>query len=153
MARVYTMKFENVTATAAQDLLAIYTGSSKAIIVHEVVVGQVGVNTAAGLALSMKILSGTLTNGSGGSTGTVVANNPNDTAATVTGRTNDTTQASATTSVVHRAEVMQVVNGYQYLPPREDRFVCPASCIFVVSLDTAPASMAISGTITFEEIP
>lgn len=152
MPRIYTMKFEGVSVGAVQDLLAIYTGT-KTIIVHEVVIGQVTITTAANLALSMKTLSGTITNGTGGSAGTIVPMNASDAAATVTGRTNDTTQASATTTAVHRADVYNIVNAYDFLPPREDRPIVGPSSVFVVSLDTAPTSQTTSATIVFEEIP
>lgn len=151
--RVYTMEFNAVAVAAAQDLLAIYCGASKAIKVHEVVLGQVTATTIGNLGLTLKRLNATVTSGSGGAAGTVVPINPGDAAATVTGRTNDTTQATATTTNVIRGDVVNVLNGYQYLPPPDDRPVIEPSGAFVVSLNTAPASSeTFSGTITFEEL-
>ena len=45
------------------------------------------------------------------------------------------------------------INGYQYLPPEEDRIIVKPSEAFVFSLDTAPgASMVCSGGVVFEEL-
>ena len=151
--RVYTMEFAGVAVSAVQDLLAIYTGASKAIRVHEVVLGQVTATTIGNLAITLKRLLPTVTSGSGGAAGTIVPINPGDAAATVTGRTNDTTQATATTTNIIRGDVVNVLNGYQYLPPPDDRPVVGLSSAFIVSLNTAPGSAeTFSGTITFEEL-
>jgi hypothetical protein len=150
--RVYTMEFSGVAVSAVQDLLAIYTGV-KAIRVHEVVLGQTTATTTGNLGITLKRMNATVTSGSGGAAGVIVPINPGDAAATVTGRTNDTTQATATTDNVLRGDVVNVLNGYQYLPPPDDRPVIEPSGAFVVSLNTAPASSeTFSGTITFEEL-
>jgi len=71
----------------------------------------------------------------------------------VTGRVNDTSQASATTTVIDREDVYNTINNYQYLPPREDRPNVGPSSIFVVSLDTSPTSaQTTNATIVFEEL-
>ncbi len=151
--RVYTMEFSGVAVSAVQDLLAIYTGASKAIKVHEVVLGQVTATTIGNLAITLKRLLPTVTSGSGGTAGTIVPINPGDAAATVTGRTNDTGQATATTTNIIRGDVVNVLNGYQYLPPPDDRPIVGLNEAFVVSLNTAPsAAETFSGTITFEEL-
>lgn len=151
--RVYTMEFSAVAVTAVQDLLAVYCGASKAIKVHEVVLGQATATVIGNLGITLTRLNATVTSGSGGAAGTIVPINPGDAAATVTGRTNDTTQATATTTNVIRGDVVNVLNGYQYLPPPDDRPVVEPSGAFVVSLNTAPASSeTFSGTITFEEL-
>lgn len=151
--RVYTMEFSAVSVAAVQDLLAIYTGATKAIRVHEVVLGQVTATTIGNLGITLKRLLPTVTSGSGGAAGTLVPINPGDAAATVTGRTNDTTQATATSTNIIRSDVVNVLNGYQYLPPPDDRPVIGLSSAFVVSLNTAPGSVeTFSGTITFEEL-
>ena len=152
--RVYTMQFNNVSVSAAQDLLAIYTGAAKAIAIHEVTLGQVTATTVGNLRLTLKRLPPTVTSGSVGAAGVINPVNPGDAAATVTGRTNDTTQATTTgTPAILKGDVVNVLNGYQYLPPPEDRPVIGLSSAFIVSLDSAPGSAeAMSGTITFEEL-
>jgi hypothetical protein len=54
--------------------------------------------------------------------------------------------------VKNRADVFNTINGYQYLPPREDRIIVPPGDVLVVSLETAPSSLAMSGTVAFEEL-
>ncbi len=151
--RVYTMEFSAVAVSAVQDLLALYCGASKAIKVHEVVLGQTTATVIGNLGLTLKRLNATVTSGTGGAVGTIVPINPGDAAATVTGRTNDTTQATATTTNIIRGDVINVLNGYQYLPPPDDRPIVEPSGAFVVSLNTAPsAAETFSGSITFEEL-
>lgn len=152
--RVYSMAFAGVSVSAAQDLLAVYTGPAKAIRIHEVVLGQTTATTIGNLQISLKRLDATVTDGSGGAVATIIAINPGDAAASVTGRTNDTTQATTTgTSQTVRSDVMNVLNGYQYLPPPEDQPIIGLNSAFIVSLDSAPtAAEVFSGTVVFEEL-
>ncbi|HLZ10232.1 MAG TPA: hypothetical protein VKT80_16705, partial [Chloroflexota bacterium] len=64
-----------------------------------------------------------------------------------------TTQATATTSATLHADVMNVVNGYQWIFPPDDRPVIQPSQAAVLSLDTAPGSAeTMSGTIVIGEL-
>jgi len=152
--RVYTMQFNNVAVTAVQDLLAIYPGASMAIKIHEVIVGQITATVLGNLRISLKRLPATVTSGSGGSAGVIQSINPSDAAATSTGRTNDTVQATTSgTSQIMRSDIYNVLNGYIYLPPIEDRIIIKPSQAFIVSLDTAPASSeTMSATLVYEEL-
>ncbi len=153
MSRVYTVNFAGVSVSAVQDLITIFTGA-KAIAVHSVVIGQTTATSVGNLAVSLKRLSATVTPGSGGTSPTPVPVDYNGTAATVTAHANDTTRSTSSgTAVVLVADVFNVVNGYLYLPPAEDRIIVPPSQAFVLSLDTAPGSAeTISATVTFEEL-
>jgi hypothetical protein len=139
--RVYTMTWGNTSVSAVQDLLALYMGSGGAAEVHEFVLGQVTGTTVANLRFSFKRLPSTVTSGSAGSAGTINKARSGDAAATVTGRINDTTQATTSGTAVNlREDVWNVVNGYQYLPAPEDREAANPSEALVVSLDQAPGS-------------
>jgi hypothetical protein len=153
MSRVYTVNFAGVSVSAVQDLITIFTGA-KAIEVHSVVIGQITATSVGNLAVSMKRLPATVTPGSGGSTPTPLPVDYNGTAATVTAHANDTTRTTtAGTPQTLVADVFNVVNGYLYLPPAEDRIIVSPSQAFVLSLDTAPGSAeTISGTVTFAEL-
>jgi len=152
--RVYRAVFQNIAVTAVQDLISLTATAGMVFCVHEVWVGQITQTTVANLNMSLKILPATVTAGSGGAAVTPSAMLRGDAASTVTSRRNDTTQATTSgTAIVARADVINPINGYQYLPPVEDRPVIKLSEAFVVSLDTAPgASMNVSGGIVFEEL-
>src|SRR5579863_2984347 len=92
--RVYTVAFKNVSIAGVQDVVGIYAGSSKALEIHEVRLGQTTITTAAQLRLTLRRLPATVTSGSVGSAVTPIPQNKNDVAATFTARANDTTQAS-----------------------------------------------------------
>ena len=151
--RVYTMGFANVSVSLVQDLLALYTGV-KAIEIHEIVLGQITATVIGNLRVRLVYLPATVTAGSGGSAGVINPSIATDTAATVTERTNDTTQATTSgTAVALQPDVMNVLNGYQHLPFEEDRFIIGPNSGFIVSLDTAPSSAQTwNGTIKFAEL-
>jgi hypothetical protein len=153
--RIYTMGFNNVTLSAAQDLLALYAGSTKIFAVLSVNLGQVTGTSVANQRIRIRYLPTTVTSGSGGSAGTIKPIVPGDAAATVTGRINDTTQATTSgTAVDYWDDQWNTINGMLFVPPIPSRpFVCGLSGAIVVSLDTAPASLVSSGSITFEELP
>ena len=152
--RVYTMSFKNISVSAAQDLLALYAGYSGAFEVHSFVVGQVTATTVGNLRISMNRLPATVTAGSVGAAGVISPARTGDHAATVTGRVNDTTQAvTSGTAIALLEDVYNPINGYQYLPPPEDRDACNPSEAIVVSLDTAPGGAeAMNGTVKFAEL-
>jgi hypothetical protein len=151
--RIYSFSFAGVSVSAVQDLLAVYAGA-KAFRVHSVTLGQITQTAVGNLAITHKRLLATVTAGSGGSTPAAVAASPNDTAATITGHANDTTQAtSATSTQIVAADAYNVINGYLYMPPEEDRPVVAPNQAYVISLNTAPGSAeTMSGTIVVEEL-
>lgn len=152
MARTYTVEFAGVSVAAVQDLLAIYTGASKAVRLHSFQIGQITGTTVANLPLTLKRITGTVASGSGGTTPTPLPLNPGDAAATVTAHANDTTQASGTVAVLV-ADVFNTVNGYLFTPAPEDQPIAGLSSVLVVSLNSAPSSaMTMSATVTFEEL-
>lgn len=152
MARAYVVQFNNVSISAAQDLTSLQTTSGMVAEVDEFVFGQITAVSVGNLRITMKRFSGAYTIGSGGSAATPSKNVFGDSAATCTGRTNDTTQTTGGTSVTMPADVINVINGYQYLPAPEDRLSFTISQAFVVSLDAAPGSAETSsGRLVFRE--
>lgn len=152
--RVYTMAFSNVSVSVVQDLMALYAGSGGALEIHEFVIGQITATVVGNLRLRLVRLPATVTAGSGGSAGTINKSRSGDAAATVTGRVNDTTQATtSSTAVTLRADIYNPINGYQFLPAPEDRPACNPSEAITVSLDTAPGSAeTMNGACTFAEL-
>jgi hypothetical protein len=152
--RLYTMNFNNVSVAAVQDLLALYAGATRMFGVHAVSLGQVTGATVANARLRHRLLPATVTSGSGGAAGVINKTQVGDAAATVTGRVNDTTQATTSgTGVDLVDDVWNTINGYIWYPPIPGRpFLVPLSAAYVISLDTVPATMTVNGSITFEEI-
>lgn len=154
MGRVYTVQFSGVSVTAAQDLLAIYCGSSMAVRLHGVTLGQATAASVSLLPISIKRLPATVTAGSAGAAVTPQLIDRGSSAATFTARRNDTTQAttSGTAATLH-ADVINLINGYQFFWPPADMPSAGLSQALVLSLNGAPAvSMAFSGTLYVEEL-
>ena len=153
--RIYTMSFQNVTLSAVQDALAVYAGSSRIFAVLSVNLGQITGTSVANLRVRLRYLPSTVTAGSGGSAGTLKPFVAGDAAATVTGRINDTTQATTSgTAVDLWDDVWNTVNGFLWVPPVPSRPpVIGLNGAFIVSLDTAPSSLVSSGSVTLEELP
>lgn len=154
--RLYTVSFSAVSISAVQDLIAIYSGSSKIVGIQSIELSQITQNTVGSLRVRLKFLNTAVTAGSGGSAGVISQLVPGDAAATVTARINDTTQATTTaTQVTLWSDQWNLINGMLWVPPNVNRPpMAGLSTALVVSLDTAPGSAIVaSGTVTFEELP
>lgn len=152
--RIYSVSFNGVSVSAVQDLLAVYAGLSMAFEVHSIQIGQVTQTAVEAVRISLNRLPATVTSGSGGTAPTPQKLANSDAAATITARVNDTTQATTNgTSATLLADTFNLVNGYQWIFPPDDRPVCGPSQAIVLSLDSAPAaSRTMSGTIIVEEL-
>jgi hypothetical protein len=156
MPRVYTVEFENVAVTAAQDLFSLDAATDKPI---ELVALELAQNTELGDAaeeqLRFRVIRGHTTVGSGGSAPTPQPTSPGDTAAGFTARVNDTTIASAGTGVNLLSTSYNVRVGYAWGPvPYGMGFWTSGTSILVVRLLAAPAdSVSMSGTATIVEYP
>lgn len=153
--RIYTMSFTNITLSAAQDLLCVYAGSSKIFALLSVNIGQITATSVANQRIRIRYLPTTVTTGSGGSAGTLKPFVSGDGAATVTGRINDTTQATTSgTAVDLWNDQWSVINGFLWVPPIPSRPpICGISGAITVSLDTSPSSLVTNGSIVIEELP
>lgn len=153
MARTYTVSFAGVSVSAIQDLIAVYAGASMAFELHSITIGQITATSVGNLRLSVQRIPATVTAGSGGTSTTPRRGLPGDSAPTVTARINDTTQAttSGTKEQLH-ADAFNVVNGYQWVWPPDDRPVITPNQAVSLSLDTAPGSAEVmSGTMVIAE--
>lgn len=153
MGRIYSVVFSNVSVAAAQDFMSLQTTSAMACAIHSVTIGQITATTVGNLRITLKRFSGAYSIGSVGTSATPVKMNFGDAAATCTGRTNDTTQTTSGTAATLVADVYNPINGWQFLPPPEDRPIIAISQAFIVSLDTAPSGAeTTNGTLVFEEL-
>lgn len=154
--RLYTASFTNVSVSAVQDLFGLYPGSTRVIAVHGIELGQVSSALVSQLRLRLRTLPVTVTSGSGGGTVTPRAHVPNDSASGITARINDTTQATTSgTALDIESMTWNTLNPLLWTPMVVGRPpVLATNSALILSLDAAPAStLAISGTITYEEVP
>jgi hypothetical protein len=154
--RLYTVGFAGVAVSAAQDLIAVYAGTSRVLGIASVNLGQITGTTVQNLRVRLRYLPVTVTAGSVGSAGTIAPMVPNDSASGATARINDTTQATTSGTAVNIwDDAWNTVNGLLWVPPTPNRMpVIGISGAFIVSLDTAPSgALTCSGSVTFEELP
>ena len=155
MGRVYSISFTNISVSAVQDLISVQSTSGMAFKLLEAVFGQITVTTIENLRLTIKRFSGAYTIGSVGAAATPQKQNFGDAAATVTARVNDTTQTvvGGGAVVTERADVLNMINGYQYLAIPDKEIIIAPSQALVFSLDTAPgAARVMNGSLLVEEM-
>lgn len=155
--RIYSVNFENVAVTAAQDLFDIAPATNKIIVLHGCWISQNNRKADAQEEfLRIKIIRGLATVGSSGGVFTPVPKQAADAAAGCTARINDTTVAvvGAGTTEVLWAETFNDRAGWVWLPTPENRLICTAaSTRIVITMPSTPtASMNMSGTLLLEEI-
>ncbi len=154
MGREYTVAFEKVSVTVVQDLFQIKGATGKTLRIKECSVSCVDATlpTAQMIALRMRFLPATVTDGSGGTTPTPRPLDPGDAAASFTCLVNNTTKATTSgTATTLREDGSHLYAGYSYAfiyPP-----IIGPSESFVFELITAPsATWTLSGTMTVEEL-
>lgn len=159
--RIYTVSFDNVTVTVAQDLFELNPAADKPVRILGLVVGQtnrVGDANEDMLRWSIvRMTGGTLTSGSGGSAPTPVAVNPGDGAAGFTAEANNTTQASTSgTAATAHADTFNTRVGLQYFPIPEMQVAgidsASQGALVVRLLEAPSASTTMSGTVYVEEL-
>jgi hypothetical protein len=150
---IFTVPMDAVAVSAVQDLWHIKAGATNGLFINSIELNQKTLTTVEGKELRLKRHTVTVTQGSGGTTPTPQKMAPGGAASGTTVHMNDTTRASAGTLTVIAALTWQFLNGFLWMPAREDRPYIDISTGFVVELSTAPSgSMTVSGTITFEEV-
>lgn len=157
MSRPYSVVFDNVSCTAAQDFFEITVADDKPVEIVGLFLSQTGVadiGDAAEELLPIKISRGFATSGSGGSAPTPAPLRPNDTAAGLTAEVNNTTVASAGTEVILHVDNFNVRAGYQVIFPPEARPTAnQGNTLLTVRLTRAPAdAITLSGTLIVNEL-
>jgi hypothetical protein len=153
MGRMYTVSFENVTISAAQDLIAVKGSTGKTCKVKRVWVGasNTALQTAQHLRLRCRYLPATVTAGSGGSAPTPAPLDPGDAAAAFTARANDTTPATTSgTAVVLMAQGVHNYAGLDFTFPTPPVVGLNEQFVFEL-LSTVSGTCAFSGGAEVEE--
>lgn len=160
--RQYSVAFEAVSITVAQDLFNIAPGADKPIHLVGLTLAAAGGTADAGdaqeelLRVSVRRFAATVTAGTGGSTPTAVPKDSDDTAAGTTCRANDgTTRASTsgTNWLWHADGWNQRVPYAMWWPENFQLSAQTTGQRIIVGLDTAPAdALLVSGTLYFDEV-
>lgn len=152
---LYAVTFENVAVTAASDLFEITPAASHPCVVHACYLSQsTELQEAQEEQLRLSIVRGHTTSGSGGSAATPAVLDSRLDTAEFTADVNNTTVASAGTTVTLHAETFNVRAGWAYVPAPEARPIVTADeTTLVVRLLAAPAdSVTMGGTLIVEEL-
>lgn len=153
MSRFYSIQFNNVSVSAVQDLFSVLSTANMAFKLCEFQLSADASTTVAELRLSIKRLPATVTVGSGGSAVTPQPMDAKEGAATVTARANDTTRATTSgTALTLFSASVNVLNGWQFLPPPEYRPSFAPSQAMVIGMEVAPSTVVFDGYAVIEEI-
>jgi len=156
MGRVYTVEFENVSVSAAQDLFEIGPADDIPLKVRELELAQLSdVGDAAEEILRLRFIRGHTTSGSGGAAPTPRKTDERDAAAAFTAETNNTTIASAGTGVNLKSTGWNLrIAPSLWIPiPETLQRVDQGQGLWVCRLMAAPAdAITLSGTLTVEEV-
>ena len=152
---IFVATFAAVAVTAAQDVFEIVAPASSRLLIREIRLGQYSdPGDAQAEMLSVQIIRGYTTSGSGGASVTPVNFSPVSGAASpvATVERNNTTVAQDGTGAVLLADTFNVMGGWRYYPVPEERIEVGVSQRLVVRI-TAPADeLTMNGTMVYEEI-
>lgn len=154
MSRVYTVEFENVSVSAAQDFFEVTPADDKPCVFKGLFLSQISdVGDAAEEILRFRIIRGHTTGGSGGTAPTPTPVKRSDTAAGFAAEVNNTTIASLGSAVNVHSDAFNIRVGYQlWWPDGCEPEVTQADTTMVVRLMAAPAdAVTMSGTMYVEE--
>jgi len=150
---IFTATVAAVAVTAIQDVWEIVAPPDKRVRIREVVISQyTDFGDAASEILSVKVIRGFTTAGSGGSVpvANCVADAGKSSKAVILA--NNTTQAVNGAGVVVRASAWNITSEWTYIPDQAERIVLQPNQRLVVMI-TAPAdSITLNSTIVWEEI-
>lgn len=158
MGRRYTVVFENVSVSVAQDFFELTPADDKPVRICGLWLDNVGGTADAGDAqeelLRIRIIRGHTTGGSGGSAPTPTPVSPNDAAAGFSAEANNTTIASVGTTTELCSFGWNVrVPLREWFPDEFGPQASQANTTIVVRLGAAPAdAVSMSGTLFVEEL-
>ena len=152
---IYTAVVSQIAVAAAQDVFEIVAGSASRVRIREIRLGQyTDVGDAAAETLSVQIIRGSTTSGSGGGTVTPtnISGHSGALAAASTVERNNTTLAQDGTGAVLLSDVWNIAAGWWYYPPEEEMPILDNSQRLVVRISAPADSITTNATLVFEEI-
>lgn len=152
--RIYAVTFTGATVTAAQDLFELTPASNKPIEIVGIELSQTSdFGDSQDELLSISIIRGNATSGSGGSSATPAPISPYDTIAGFTAEVNNTTVASTGTPVTLFSSAWNVRAGYINWFPEGCRPMCNAAYTMIRVTQSAPTdSITMHGTVYIREL-
>lgn len=152
---VYTVRFDNVTIAAVQDIFNLKASANKGLEVRQISLSAGAVTSPAEIRLNLKRHPVTVTQGSGGTTPTAQkVDSRNPVAATATPHANDTSQGTTSgTAVILESWQWNVLLPFDYMPgPTDsDRDSCDVSEALILEVVATPASTVVSGFFKWAE--
>jgi hypothetical protein len=150
-----------LSVSAQVDLFYVKPAADKICVVEAVYLGVSGAQANSGdakeelLDVALLYLPATVTVGAGGNSVTPTPLLVNDTAASFTARTLDTTKATSSGTIVTRhADSWNSRVPYVYLPPPEHRDLVANTAAIVFRLNTTPAAaLTVTGKMVVRELP
>lgn len=154
MGRFYSISFEDVSVSAAQDLINITSTATMAFKLWRIELGQRSLTTWEAKPIRIRRFPATVTAGSGGSAQTPAPMINGDPAATITARKNDTTAMTTSgTAVTLLTREFEFLNGLVivFTPMEAPTFTISQGC--AINLPTAPSgATSMSMTVIVEEL-
>jgi hypothetical protein len=155
MSRRYTVVFESVATTAAQDLIQVKGASGKVLRILRAWWGCTNTTLATSQSISTRCsyLAATVTDGSGGTTPTPRKMDPGDAAASFTALANNTTPATSSGKVTLDESGDHLYNGYRSgWSEKSAPVVGPSESFAMELLSTPSGTVNLSGGVEVEEI-
>lgn len=152
--RTYSVAFNAVAVTAAQDLWEITPADDKPVEIVGIEIGQYSdAGDAQDELLGLQIIRGFTTSGTGGTAPTPVPMSPNSSAAGFTAEVNNTTLANTGTTTTLHSTAFNVRAGYVQWFPIDARPAANQGNTTIVVRLTAPAdSLTMNGTLWVREL-
>ncbi len=152
--RIYTVIFDAVAVSVAQDLFELTAADDKPIELVRLKLSQISdVGDAAAENLQLKVIRGNTTSGSGGSAPTPQPVSPRGAAAGFTAEVNNTTVATSGTAVTLMADGWNIAVGCDIWFTDEEAFGADQSNTLIRITQSAPAdALTMSGTLWVREL-
>lgn len=159
--RAYAVEFHNVAISVQQDIFYIKPAADKICVVEAIYLSNVGIAADAGDAqeelydVEIIRVPATVTASSGGTAPTPNPLSTNDAAAGFTSRTNDTTKATTSGTLLNlHSDGWNVRIPYVWMPPPEHRILVANAQAVVFRLNSTPTdAVTCNGTMIVRELP
>jgi hypothetical protein len=152
---IFTATFSAIAVTAAQDVFEIVAPADSRLRLREVRLGQYSdFGDAAAEILSVQILRGHSTTGSGGAAVTPanVEGHAGRRASAATVARNNTTVASGGSPETVLADAFNIAQGWRYAPAEAEMIRLEKAVRLVVRTSAPADSLTMNGTLVFEEL-
>ena len=150
--RIFSATVNAVAVTAAQDVFSILAPGRGRVKIREVVLSQyTDFGDAASEILSVLVVRGYTTVGSGGTAVTPRNLDPAGGGAAASVRANDTTVATGGTAEILRATSWNIQSEWLYIPDQSERAILMPGQRLVVRTTLPADSITLNATMVFEE--